>query len=144
LELSKVQNIKGIKTGDAILIKALLDSKELKKDFTPIFSNSDLFTMGWAYGVRHLLDGIFACFPAAIKRANDALLTGDMERGKKNMDLIMRSRDIMLAKCLWPMFSFAMNLLGFEGNFAPDYEPVLDEEGKAMTISLMKDLGEIQ
>jgi 4-hydroxy-tetrahydrodipicolinate synthase len=143
LELSKVQNIKGIKTGDAVLIKSLVDSKEVKKDFTPIFSNSDLFTMGWAYGVRHLLDGIFACFPAAIKAANSALLSGDLEGGKKKMDGIMNARDKMLATALWPMFSCAMNLLGFPGNFAPDYEPVLDGEGRELMKSILQELGEI-
>jgi dihydrodipicolinate synthase/N-acetylneuraminate lyase len=144
LELSKAPNIKGIKTGDAVLIKALLDSEEIKKDFTPIFSNSDLFTMGWAYGVRHLLDGIFASFPAAIKAANEALLSGDLERGKKKMDSIMNARDRMFVKGIWPMFSYAMNLLGFPGNFAPDYEPAVDEEGKEIMKSILRDLGEIK
>jgi 4-hydroxy-tetrahydrodipicolinate synthase len=143
LELSKVQNIKGIKTGDAVLIKALVDSKEIKKDFTPIFSNSDLFTMGWSYGVRHLLDGIFASFPATVKAANDALLAGDLETGKKKMDSIMSARDKMIARGIWPMFSCAMNLLGFPGNFGPDYEPVLDGTGKELMTAIMKEMGEI-
>ena len=143
LELSKLSNIKGIKTGDPVLIRALLDSPEIKKDFVPIFSNSDLFTMGWSYGVRHILDGIFACFPKTIKAAGQALAKNDLENAKYHLNRMMAARDRMISAGIWPTFSKAMNLLGFRGNFAPDYEPSLSEENSRMVEQVLSDIGEI-
>lgn len=145
LELSKYENVKGIKTGDAILIKTLNDNKhEFPADFTPIFSNSDLFTMGHAYGIKHILDGIFASFPATIARAQSAFNAGDFEGGKKALNELMDGRNVMIDNGLWPCFSYAMNLLGFEGMFGPDYEPNITEEAKAITKQMMIDIGEIR
>jgi 4-hydroxy-tetrahydrodipicolinate synthase len=143
LELAKLPNIKGIKTGDPLLLKALLDSPELKKDFTPIFSNSDLFVMGWTYGCRHILDGIFACFPRTIQAAGAALAAGDTNRAKILLNRMMDGRDRMIAQGIWPAFSRAMNLLGFPGNFAPDYEPALDAAGEALVEEILTDTGEV-
>ena len=143
VELAKIDNFKGIKTGDAILAKTIHDTKDLKKDFTPIFSNSDLFAVGHAYGIEHILDGIFACFPATIKRAQDAFNAGDFETGKETLNQMMAARDEMFVVGIWPAFSYAMNLLGFEGNFSPDYEPTLNDEQKALVKSIMVKTGEI-
>ena len=143
LELSRIPKIKGIKTGDAVLIKSLIDSKEISKDFTAIFSNSDLFIMGWTYGVRHILDGIFACFPKTIKMAGVALAANDVESARYFMNRLMASRDRMIGAGIWPMFSKAMNLLGFPGNFAPDYEPVLSDENAQSMKTILTETGEI-
>lgn len=143
MELSKIGNMKGIKTGDMILIKTLHDTKELKEDFTPVFSNSDLFAVGYAYGIEHILDGIFACFPKLIKRVQDAFNKGDFESGKKALNRLMQGRDDMTAIGIWPAFTYAMNLLGFEGNFSPDYEPELTADQKSAVKTIMADTGEI-
>ena len=143
-ELAQIDNYKGIKTGDAILAKTIHDAKDMKKDFTPIFSNSDLFAVGHAYGIEHILDGIFACFPATIKRAQDAFNAGDFEAGKEALNQMMAARDEMFVVGIWPAFTHAMNLLGFEGNFSPDYEPVLNEEQKAIVKAIMVKTGEIK
>lgn len=143
LELSRIDNMKGIKTGDAILIKTIHDTKEIKKDFTPIFSNSDLFAVGHAYGIEHILDGIFACFPATIKLVQDAFNKGDFNAAKENLNRMMAARDEMFTVGIWPAFSCAMNLLGFDGNFSPDYEPELSEEQKTIVKGIMTRLGEI-
>lgn len=144
LALAQIPNIKGIKTGDAVLIKSLHDTPSLKQDFTCIFSNSDLFTMGQAYGIKHMLDGIFACFPATIKRAQDALSAGDFELGKATLNGMMAARDKMFTVGIWTAFTYAMNLLGFEGCFAPDYEPVIREDQKALIRSILVEQGEIE
>ena len=143
LELARLPNIKGIKTGDPILIKSLLDSAEIKKDFVPILSNSDLFVMGWTYGVRHILDGIFACFPKTVMAAGTAWASGDIENIKFHLNRMMAARDKMIAGGIWPMFSKAMNLLGFPGNFAPDYEPELDKKYSQLMKDILVDLGEL-
>jgi 4-hydroxy-tetrahydrodipicolinate synthase len=143
LLLSEIPNIRGIKTGDPILIRALVDSEELKPDFVPIFSNSDLFGMGWAYGVRHMLDGIFACFPRSVKIIGDALAAGDLETAKRALNAMMKARDRMDAVHDSRMFTQAMNILGFPGNFAPDYEPGADDKDILLMREILTDLGEI-
>jgi hypothetical protein len=78
------------------------------------------------YNDDWILDGIFACFPRAIQAAGAALATGDMNQAKTLLNRMMAARDRMITLGIWPAFSRAMNLLGFSGNFAPDYEPALD------------------
>ena len=43
------------------------------------------------------------------------------------LDNIVALRDFLLARDLWPAFSTAMNLLGYEGNFALDYTSPIKE-----------------
>ena len=140
-ELSALKNIKGIKTGDAVLVKTLHDLA--LPDFTPIFSNSDLFAVGHAYGVTHILDGIFACFPATISRAQRAFDAGDFEAGKRELNSMMAARDEMFVMGIWPSFSCSMNLLGFPGNFAPDYEPALVPGDEPRVRAILERLGEL-
>lgn len=141
-ELCAIPNIKGIKTGDAVLIKTLHDMA-LRADFTPIFSNSDLFAVGHAYGITHILDGIFACFPATTGRAQRAFDAGDFEGGKQALNAMMAARDELFVLGIWPAFSCAMNLLGFSGNFAPDYELPLPEAHRPRIRAILERLGEL-
>jgi 4-hydroxy-tetrahydrodipicolinate synthase len=143
LELAKLPNIKGIKTGDAVLIRALADSDEIKKDFTSIFSNSDLFGMGWSYGIKRILDGIFACFPKTLQAVSVALKSGDVKKGCVLLNRMMAARDRMISLGIWTTFTQGMNLLGFSGNFAPDYEPLPNEKTRQLMNEIYKDLGEL-
>ncbi len=143
LELSKIPNIKGIKSADPVLIRLLHDSKEIKADFTPIFSNSDLFAMGYEYGIDRYLDGIFACMPQSIGKVQRCFGAGDMDGAKAVLAAMMNARDQMLTVGIWPAFTCAMNLLGFEGSFSPDYEPVLPKESEGFVKGLLISLGEL-
>ncbi len=147
LELAALPRYKGIKTGDAVLIRKLHESKELKEDFTPIFSNSDLFSMGRAFGIRRTLDGIYACFPKTAGEMQRAWDREDLPGGNAAVNRIMKARDGMIALGIWPAFTAAMNLLGYKGNFGPDYEPVFDPKKDAGRLEavrrLMEEAGEI-
>lgn len=48
----------------------------------------------------------------------------------------------MLALGIWPAFSCAMNLLGYPGNHAPDYEPELSCDQKEEVRRILVDSGE--
>jgi len=144
LELIKIPNIKGIKTGDLVLLKSLMDTKDLRDDFTPIFSNSDLFVVGRPFGVDHYLDGIFACFPKTTGAAERAYAAGDFAGGKEKLDSIMRARDAMFSMGIWPAFSAAMNLIGCEGCFAPDYDTDFDDERREKVRKILFDMGELE
>ena len=147
LELAALPRYKGIKTGDAVLIRKLHESKELKADFTPIFSNSDLFSMARTFGIHRTLDGIYACFPKTTGEMQRAWDRGDMAAGNAAVNRIMKARDGMIALGIWPAFTAAMNLLGYEGSFGPDYERVFDPDKDAAQFGtvrrLMEEAGEI-
>lgn len=143
-ELAKVKNIRGVKTGNIILARAILDSPEISGEFTPILSNSDLFAVGYAYGIHHYLDGIFACFPAAVKRVQDAFNRDDHGSARRHLNEMMDLRDYMIAVGLRPAFTYALNLLGFPGNFGPDYEETLSEDLKESVKEKFQALGELQ
>lgn len=142
-KLAEVPNLRGIKSADLVLIKALHDDPEIKKDFMPIFSGSDLFGVANQYGIKNYLDGIFSCFPATIGKVQACFDKEDYEGAKYWLKMMMDARDDMLAGGLWPMFSYAMNLLGCEGLFGHDYDPPATEKQKAATEEIMKRLGEI-
>ena len=141
--INTVPNLKGIKTGDLVLLKALMDTKDLRDDFTPIFSNSDLFVVGRPFGVDHYLDGIFGPFPKTIGKAERAYAAGDYAAGKAGIDAIMHARDEMFKLNLWPSYSAAMNMIGCEGYFGPDYDVDFDDERREKTRKLLVDMGEI-
>ena len=143
LELMKIPNVKGIKTGDLVLLKALMDTKGLRDDFTPIFSNSDLFVVGRTYGVKHYLDGIFACFPKTAGKAERAYAAGDFALGKELIDSIMHARDEMFVLGIWPAFTAAMNLLGCEGTFGPDYDTDFDDDRREKVRKILVNTGEL-
>ena len=142
-KLAQIPNLKGIKSADLVLIKALHDDPEIKEDFLPIFSGSDLFGVANQYGIKNYLDGIFSCFPATIGKIQKCFDSEDYEGAKHWLKAMMDARDEMLAGGLWPMFSYAMNLLGCEGLFGHDYDPPATEKQKTATEAIMKRLGEI-
>jgi 4-hydroxy-tetrahydrodipicolinate synthase len=142
-KLSQLPNMKGIKSGDLILIKTLHDDASLKKDFLPIFSGSDLFAVAQAYGIKRYLDGIFACFPALIREIQEHFDRNELLEASSGLNKMMQARDEMIAMGIWPAFSHAMNVLGYEGNFAPDYEPELDTDGKKKVEQILLECGEL-
>lgn len=52
----------------------------------------------------------------------------DYETAAKALDNITALRDFFVVHDLWPSYSIAMNLLGYEGNFGPDYVSKIKEE----------------
>ncbi len=142
-DLSQVGNIKGVKTGNIILARAILDDPGITDDFTPILSNSDLFAVGYAYGIHHYLDGIFACFPSTVKRVQDAFNRNDHASARKSLNEMMDLRDYMILIGLRPAFTYALNLLGFPGDFGPDYEEELSGELKVSMRKRLEEIGEL-
>jgi len=141
-ELADVKNFKGVKSYDLLFIKQIINNP-FKEDFTAVFSGSDMFDMSYLYGIRHYMDGIFSCMPKNISKVRESFDSGDYESAKKLLGAMMKVRDEMFVYGIWAAFSYAMNLLGYEGDFAPDYEPVLSDKGKEVTEDCLVRLGEI-
>lgn len=141
-KLMGTSNIKGIKSGDLVLIKALTENPE-REDFTPIFSGSDLFDVAYPFGVQRYLDGIFACMPKSISNVQKCFNNGDMTGAKAALSHMMEVRDVMIGLGIWPAFSCAMNLLGYEGSFVPDYIKDIDDNAKKIVEDGLRELGEL-
>jgi 4-hydroxy-tetrahydrodipicolinate synthase len=135
-------NLKGIKSGDLVLIKQLNEAYS-DEGFSTIFSNSDLFDIAHTYGIRRNLDGIFACMPKSTSKAYAYFETGDIENAKFVLKQMMDVRDKMLNMGIWAAFTYAMNLLGYKGSFSPDYERKLREAQKQQVKEQMKKLKEV-
>ncbi len=142
-KLAQLPNIKGIKSGDLVMIKTLHDDPQLKVDFLPIFSGSDLFAVAQAYGITRYLDGIFACFPKTIAAIQHCFDHGDLPGAAVGLNRMMQARDEMIALGIWPAFTCAMNLLGYEGNYAPDYETLLNSADCQKVAKLLQTCGEL-
>ena len=129
LELIKdVPNIKGIKSMDTIMLRKLKLNPVVPKDFIIAFSGLDMFDIGYKWGLDICLDGMMACTPKNSKKLFDSMANGDYETAAIALDNITSLRDFFVARELWVAFSAAMNLLGYEGDFAPDYIPSIKEE----------------
>ena len=116
-----VPNLVGIKSADINMFRKLKLDKEIPEDFLAIYSGLDNFDIAYKWGIDKCLDGMPAATPKNSGKLFRAMAEGDYESGAKYLDNILALRDFFVAHDLWPSFSTAMNLLGYEGNFAPDY-----------------------
>ncbi|MDF2715675.1 MAG: dapA 2 [Paenibacillus sp.] len=134
--LMTVPNIAGIKTGDLTTARVLSRLKpSVNPEFSIMFSGLDLFDTAYGYGIRENLDGMFSCTAAITSTMYKALERGDSELAAKSLDDILLLRDTFVEVGVFPGFTYAMNLLGFEGTFHPDYmqpiDPARQEKVKA-------------
>ena len=126
--LRDVPNFKGIKSMDTVMFRKLTLNLEVPEDFIMVYSGLDMFDVAYKWGIDKCLDGMMACTPANSKKLFDAMEAGDYETAAVALDNIIALRDFFVARDLWVAFSTAMNLLGYEGSFAPDYISPIKEE----------------
>lgn len=117
------KNIKGIKTGDITTARVLMRSEKKKDDFSVMFSGLDVFDIAYKYGLKQNLDGMFSCTPSITSRLYKSLENNDFEQAGKYLDDILMLRDTFIDVGVFKGFTHAMNLLGYEGIFSPDYSP---------------------
>lgn len=123
-----VPNLKGIKSGDTVMLRKLKLNPEVPVDFLMAYSGLDMFDIAYKWGLDVCLDGMMACTPKNSKKLFDAMANGDYETAATALNNIIALRDFFIPRELWVAFSAAMNLLGYEGDFAPDYVPSIKEE----------------
>lgn len=139
--LMKNKNVKGIKTGDLLTAKQLHFSPEKTDDFNIIFSGLDLFDVAWKYGIKKNLDGMFSCTAPIGSKMYKSLENEDYDTAKACLDDILLLRDTMAGLGIFEAFTCAMNFLGYEGSFGPDYGKPLAESDKAKVRDCMKKVG---
>ena len=141
-ELIKHPNIKGIKTADWELIKAI-GRKHPDADFECLYSGLNTFDYANMMGINKNLDGMFACTPKNGKKMADCNIAGDYIGARKYLDNILLLRDTMLKHGLMRCFTHCMNLLGCEGNFHQDYTSPITDEAKVIMEETMRKIGEL-
>lgn len=128
LELSKNNNIKGIKTANLTMIRQLMLSEELPSDFAMLYSGLDTFDMANKVGIGHNLDGMFACTPNLTSEMYKAINKNDHNKATDCLQKIIDFRNLFIKHNVFPSFTAAMNILGYAGRFHPDfYKDVTDK-----------------
>lgn len=123
-----VPNLAGIKSADMNMFRKLKLDPEVPEDFLMVYSGLDNFDIAYKWGIDKCLDGMPACTPVNSGKLFTAMKNGDYDKAAEYLNNIIALRDFIVARDLWPSFSTAMNLLGYEGNFAPDYVSPIKEE----------------
>ena len=136
------ENIKGIKTADWEMIKAI-ERKYPDADFECLYSGLDSFDYANAIGITKNLDGMFACTPKNSRLMYDCVNAGDLIGARKHLDNILLLRNTMISYGLMRCFSICMNLLGIAGNFHQDYLAPAKEGAEAAMLETMKKIGEL-
>lgn len=144
LELIRdVPNLAGIKSTDLQMFRKLKLNPDVPEDFIMVYSGLDTFDIAYKWGLDKCLDGMLSCTPKNTNRLFTALDAGDSAGAAAALNNIVELRDFFAAHDLWPSFSTAMNLLGYAGNFTPDYVPPLKDSYEAEIRRELEKLGEL-
>lgn len=123
-----VPNLAGIKSADMNMFRKLKLDPEVPEDFLMVYSGLDNFDIAYKWGIDKCLDGMLSCTPVNTEKLFAAMKEGNFNAAAGYLNTIVGLRDFFIARNLWPSFSTAMNLLGYEGNFAPDYISPIEEK----------------
>lgn len=126
--IREVPNLAGIKSADLQMFRKLKLSEQVPENFILVYSGLDTFDVAYKWGLKNCLDGMMCCTPANSGKLFTSMAEGDYEAAAVYLNNIVELRDFFVAHDLWPSFSTAMNMLGCEGNFSPDYISPIKEE----------------
>ena len=135
-------NIKGIKTADWEMIKAI-ERKYPDAEFACLYSGLDSFDYANAIGITKNLDGMFCCTPANARKMYDCVERGDLIGARAHLDNILLLRDTMIKYGLMRCFTVCMNLLGVEGDFSQDYRAPMKPGAEEAMRTTMEQIGEL-
>ena len=122
LELIRdVPNLAGIKSADMQMFRKLKLNPEVPEDFSMVYSGLDTFDIAYKWGIDKCLDGMLSCTPVNTGKMFRAMAENDYDTAATCLNNIVNLRDFFIGRDLWPSFTAAMNLLGYEGYFGPDY-----------------------
>ena len=138
--LIKHDNIMGIKTGDLGTARIISRSPNKRNSFNIFFSGLDIFDFAYRSGIKMNLDGMFACTVGIAAKMYRTLENSDFQQAAAFLDEILLLRDTLAGAGIFPAFTYAMNLLGLEGNYSPDYSVRLSPDQKEKISQCMKDI----
>ncbi len=141
--LKEIPNLAGIKSADTVMFRKLKLNPDVPKDFIMVYSGLDTFDIAYKWGIESQLDGMLSCTPTNTRLLYEAMDKGDFDAAAKYLDNILGLRDLFLANSLWPSFTVAMNLLGYEGTYGPDYVSPGHAKVPEIVEAEMRRIGEI-
>ena len=137
-----IPNLVGIKSGDLVMQRKIRLNPELA-DLNTYFSNLDVFDIAFPWGIGSVLDGMFTCTPVNSQKLIESMRAGNKAGAAEALNNIIEFRDKLLGWDLWPAYSAAMNLLGWEGLHAPDWVSASSPEIVAQVKAEMERIGEL-
>lgn len=142
--IETVPNFAGIKSADTVMFRRLKLNPKVPKDFITVYSGLDMFDVAYKWGIDNCLDGMLSCTPYNTGRMFEAMAKGDYKRAAACLDNIVALRDCFIANDLMPSFTASMNMLGYEGDFAQDYNSSVTESAIENVRAEMIRIGEIE
>ena len=144
LELIRdVPNFAGIKSADQAMFRKLTLNPDISKDFIMVYSGLDTFDIAYKWGIDKCLDGMCSCTPANTGKMFKAMAQNDYVTAAACLDKIVALRDAFIGWDLWPAYSTAMNLLGYEGNHYLDYSSPINPEYIPKIRQMLQEIGEL-
>ena len=141
--LREVPNFAGIKSADLQMFRKLTLNPDVPMDFIMVYSGLDTFDIAYKWGIDKCLDGMCSCTPRNTGRLFKAMAQGDYQTAAVYLNNIVALRDAFLGWDLWPAYSTAMNLLGYEGTHCPDYCAPIDPKYIPAMRELLQKIGEL-
>lgn len=138
-----IPNLVGIKSANQALFRKLKLNPDVPEHFIMVYSGLDTFDVAYKWGIDHCLDGMLPVTPKNTKKMFRALKQGDYETAALYLNNILKLRDFFAAHDLWACFSKAMNLLGYEGDCAPDMNSPIKPEYVDLVYRKLQEIGEI-
>ncbi len=143
LELIRdVPNMAGIKSADMAMFRKLKLNPEVPEDFIMVYSGLDTFDIAYKWGITNCLDGMLSCTPVNANKLFEAMAEDDFDTAASCLNHMIALRDFFVSHDLWPSFTAAMNLLGYEGIYGPDYVSTIKESTRAELRKEMVRIGE--
>ena len=133
-------NIGGIKSGNLDTCRKL-QSDPGRGEFDVMFSTLDDFTVAFADGLRLNLDGMFSCTSSIAAKMYAALEKEDSVSANKRLEEIVGLRNTFASIGVFKGFTAAMNLLGYEGSFSPDYVVPATDAERDLVRTRMQEIG---
>lgn len=143
LELNRrVKNLMGIKSADLQMHRKIRLNPELSHIQT-FYSGLDTFDIAYPWGIGCVLDGMLPVTPNNTEKMIRALDCGNREEAAQALSNIVCLRDRFIDWDLWPAYSAAMNMLGFEGFHCPDWCTEVSDQTKALIREELIRIGEL-
>ena len=141
LRSSQHKNIKGIKCSDDSSWTKKLFDKFPGRDFEVISAHYDSIGVLLEYGMKLHLDGFFSIMPSWLGEIKAAFSENDFEKITHIQKKMTWLRNEFIKIGVFPAFTEAMNLLGFEGSFHPSHLVPLGESLKPRVRKLLEESG---
>jgi 4-hydroxy-tetrahydrodipicolinate synthase len=141
--LMGMPNIKGVKTANLDLILEFQRNNLIKDGFSVFYSGLDLFDVALKAGIGKNLDGMFTCTPSNSKKMYENVEKGNNHEISACLNNILLLRNVFIRGGVFSSYTYAMELLGFPGDYHPDYDVPVSGEIKEEIYSCMKAIKEI-